>query len=516
MTAMKKILTGLGAALLLLSAPNAGAAKKSAAQEVPELKVHDLRIDIDEKENTVRVKLDLYAKAFRIKNEHEVILTPVMISEAGTDSLELDPVIICGRARYYHYMREGALDKPDNHIYRCKSDIHARYDETIPFEEWMNRSTVEMRRETANCCNAPKQMPGDTPHGNTLMASISTDRPSLAPAFIFAPPVDAGPVIKNIEGSAFITFVVNRTELKKDYMKNKPELAKIFNSIDFVRRDSDATITQVHLKGFASPEGPYDNNVRLAKGRTETLRRYVRDLRHFPDSIVTQSYEPEDWAGLRRYLTDSLNYDIRHRAEIIDIIDGPLGFDNKDLAIKTRFPQDYAVILKEIYPWLRHSDYRVTYAIRTYTSLDEIRRVYQEDPSRLRNVDFYTLAQSYPEGSKDYTDVFMKAVEVYPDDPMLNLNAANIEMERGNLEKAQSHLLKSGNGGLAEYARGVLAAHRQDWNEAERRFTSARDKGVEQAGTYLDMVSSLKEFHPVKYHITTDLMQEGGETGEGK
>ena len=46
----------------------------------------------------------------------------------------------------------------------------------------------------------------------------------------------------------------------------------------------------------------------------------------------------------------------------------------------------------------------------------------------LRNVDFYTLAQSYPEGSDEYCDVFETAVEVYPDDPMINLNAANIEM----------------------------------------------------------------------------------------
>ena len=112
------------------------------------------------------------------------------------------------------------------------------------------------------------------------------------------------------------------------------------------------------------------------------------------------------------------------------------------------------MILKQIYPWLRHSDYTVTYSIKTYTTLEEIRRVYAADPTRLRNVDFYTLAQSYPEGSDEYCDVFETAVEVYPDDPMINLNAANIEMRRGQLDAAQTHLLKQ------------AAPHRQAMREA--------------------------------------------------
>lgn len=500
---MKKFLYsfGLASALILANAPQADAAR------IPELKVYDLQVDVDETRNTVDISLDLHARAFELSRDREVIYTPVIIALDDSDELELDPVIIAGRNRWYYYMREGALDQPGHNIYRANTDVHARYSTTVPFEPWMGHCTIEMRQQTANCCATPETVPGDSDKGNVLMASIDTERPALAAPFIFAPPVDAGPVIKNIEGSAFITFVVNRTELKPDYMVNRRELQKIISSIDFVRRDSDATITRVHIKGFASPEGPYDNNVRLAKGRTETLRRYVRDLYSFPDTTVTQSYEPEDWAGLRSYLTDSMNFDIKHRAEIIDIVDGPLGFDNKDLAIKTRFPEDYAVILKQIYPWLRHSDYRVTYSIRTYTSLEEIRRVFAADPTKLRNVDFYTLAQSYPEGSPEYMEVFATAVEVYPDDPMLNLNAANIELERGDLDAAQSHLLKAGSSPIADYARGVLAARRKDWKEAVRRFTSARDGGIEQAQQCIDMAESIRDYHPVSYHITTTLKE---------
>ena len=105
----------------------------------------------------------------------------------------------------------------------------------------------------------------------------------------------------------------------------------------------------------------------------------------------------------------------------------------KDATIRKRYPKDYAVMLKQIYPWLRHSDYTVTYNIRVYTDIEEVRRVFRTDPSRLRLVDFYTLANGLVEGSPEYFEVFEKAVEIYPEDNVANLNAANIAMQRATM-----------------------------------------------------------------------------------
>ena len=462
----------------------------------------DMKIAVDENARRVRIDISLDVEAFSIGSDREMILTPVLMAKDRSDSLELEPITIAGRNRWYYYLRNGFLEGSDADIYRAGKPAKARCDREFDLEPWMENSSLEMRAATANCCDSPQLMKGPSVNGMVPMAEIDTRRPVLNAPYRFAPPVDAGPVTRNIEGSAFVTFVVNRTELKEHYMNNRAELDKIINSIEYVRRDTDATITRVHIKGFASPEGPYDNNVRLAQGRTETLRRYVRDLYRFPDTTVTSSYEPEDWAGLRRYMTDSMQFDIRNRAEIIDIIDGPLGFDNKNLAIQTRFPEDYKIILSDIYPWLRHSDYTVRYTIKVYTSLDEIKRVYAADPSRLRNVDFYTLAQSYPEGSGDYCDVFEKAVSVYPDDPMLNLNAANIEMQRGNYDKAQSHLLKSGHSAIADYARGILAARRGDPRGALECFRKAKKGGLDGIDSVIEDTEAIRDYHSVRYLIS--------------
>lgn len=482
--------------ILALAVCTAAVSVSAATPGAP--KVYDVAVAVDDANTAVDIDIDLYLRQIKLKRDGEIILTPLIISENGTDSLALDPVTVCGRNRWYWYVRQGIFDKdPDARIYRAGRAGHVHLTDKVPFEPWMGRSTVELRQEAATCCNAPQAVPGTSTNGHTELARIDTDRPALIEEYVFAPPVDDAPVEKNIEGKAFVSFVVNRTELKPDYMVNRREIAKILNSIDYVRNDSDAVITGVHIKGFASPEGSYSNNIRLAKGRTETLSNYVRDLYHFDNGIVTNSFEPEDWGGLRSYVADSMNYDIKHRREIIAIIDSLMEPDPKNAFIQRKYPADYKVILKEIYPWLRHSDYTVKYRIKVYTDINALNRLYASDPTRLRPVDFYTVAAQYPEGSKEYLNVMRTAVQVYPDDPMLNLNAANIALMENNYDKAQSHLLKAGNTPQANFARGVLAARRGDYKEAAERFTKAQEGGIAKAADYLANIADISDHHPV-------------------
>lgn len=470
----------------------------------PTLKVYDVDVTVNEQARTVNVALDLNMKDFKLGRNQEAIFTPVILSENGLDSLVMSPITVCGRNRWYYYLRKGLLDTGTAPIYRSGSQEMVHISESVPLQEWMlNNGTVEMRQQCATCCSSPRLVPGDSPSGNVLIARLHATEPNLDFEYVFAPPMEEKPVEKSVEGRAFVTFVVNRTELNPNYMNNPAEIRKILNSIDIVKQDPDAIITEVHIRGYASPEGPYENNVRLAKGRTETLANYVNSLYKFERGIMTTSYDPEDWVGLRSYVQDSLNYNLTNRQGLLAVIDGPLGFDAKDAALKNQFPKDYQVLLKEIYPWLRHSDYAVKYNIKVYTDLENLMRLYNTDPTKLRPVDFYTIAQQYPTGSPQYLDVMKKAVEVYPDDPMINLNVANTYLMDGNFEAAQSCLLKAGINPEANYARGVLAAKRDDFREAEKWFRLAQEGGISQAGKYLEEIEKERNANPVDILIQT-------------
>ena len=85
---------------------------------------------------------------------------------------------------------------------------------------------------------------------------------------------------------------------------------------------------------------------------------------------------------------------------------------------------------------------------------------------------------------------------------MLNLNAANIELERGNLDKAQSYLLKAGNTPQANYARGILGARRDDYSEAVSRFEAARAAGMPGIDPILERIAKVRDYYPVTYQIS--------------
>ena len=488
--------------ILALAAIAMTAAAANAADKTP-LKVYDAEVNVNQQADIVTLKIDLNLKDFKIPRNGEAIFTPLLISDDGVNSVALDPITVCGRNRWYFYLRNGLAGKPNAHIYRSGQKEIVSIFEQVPFQEWMSSSEVDMRCEAATCCAKPTLIPGNSKFNNELIAVINTKRPELEYEYIFAPPMEDGPVEKVLEGRAFVNFVVDKIDLRPDYMINRSEIQKILNSIDLVRNDTDAVITNVHIKGFASPEGSYEHNVWLAQNRTITLANYVNDLYKFPKGIMTTSYDPEDWAGLRNYITDSMNYDIKNRPEILEIIDGPLGFDAKDLAIKTRFPQDYQVILKQIYPWLRHSDYTVKYAIKVYTDINELKRLYASDPTKLRAVDFYTLAQQYPEGSPEYLAIMKRAVEVYPDDPMINLNVSNLYLMEGDFDAAQSCLLKAGLNPQANFARGVLAAKRKDYREARKYFELSREAGYPQADRYLQQIEEITAIPDVDIVVPT-------------
>lgn len=467
-------------------------ASATATASETALSIHDINVDVDREARTLSVALTVDMKDYRLKSNRELVMTPVVMSADGRDSVVMEPFAICGRNSWYWHLRDGSLDA-GMPVYRAGKNQTVEMADIVPLQDWMlDGSTVEMRVTQTSCCSRPELMPGNSPWGNTLMARINDSEPAFTDDYVFSPPMESEPVRRSLEGKAFVTFVVNKTDLNPTYMDNPRELAKITGSIDFVKADPDAVIKEVHIRGYASPEGSYANNERLAKGRTQTLAQYVNSLYRFAPGIMTTSYDPEDWTGLRAYVADSMGYNLTDRKGLLAVIDGPLGYDERDAALKRDFPKDYQVLLKEIYPWLRHSDYAVKYEIKVYDDLDNLNRLYNQDPGKLRAVDFYTVAQQYPTGSPEYLAVMKTALKTYPEQPMINLNVANLYMMEGDYEAAGACLLKAGQSPQADYARGVLAAKTGDYTEAEKWFRLAEEGGVSQAAANLKAIETAR------------------------
>lgn len=437
-------------------------------------------INVERSESNLIVKMTVDPAAVESRSNREEWLRPLITD--GTDSLWLRPVVLAGRTRYYQHLRADGSE-PDYIMMRSGKGEPYAYSQTIPYQPWMEMSRLSLVRDVDGCC-------GDALQPSTTGELALLDfRPRIfEPVLVYVQPEAEAVKTREVHGSAYIDFRVNRTDIDPDYRRNPQELAEIRRTIDAVKNDRDVTITSLAVKGFASPEGSYANNERLAKGRTEALVGYVRDLYSFPAGLMSTSWEAEDWQGLIDYVRKS---DLDDRDAILAVVtDTSLAPDAREWRLKSRYPEQYKFLLAEVYPGLRHSDYSVNYTVRNYVSVDEIATVMATAPQNLSLEELFRLAQSYDKNSPEFQEVMEVAVRMYPDSPVANLNSAMTAIGRAEYDKARAYLAKAGSSPQVDYARGLIAAKEaQDYAEAVRLFEAAQ--GVEEAAQAIETLREL-------------------------
>ena len=165
-------------------------------------------------------------------------------------------------------------------------------------------------------------------------------------------------VSRSLNGSANISYRVNKTDIDPTYINNPRELRKILGSIDSVMNDTTSAVLRVWLKGYASPEGSLASNTRLSQGRTESLRQLLKERYHFPDSIFLTAFCAEDWDGLRAYADTAA---LPHADDVRALLRQGGDADAREKRLAQRFPEDYRLLLENCYPLLRRTEFRIDY-----------------------------------------------------------------------------------------------------------------------------------------------------------
>ncbi len=467
---MIRVISLIVAALLTVSA--------GYSQDLPNVDVKDFTLEL--KDGYLNVDIDFDLSKLDIKTTQVVVLTPRVIKDA--DTLMLKSIGVYGRNRNIYYQRNEHI-KPthpgDIDLSVAQAQDVVEYNSQAVFMDWMNGCRVELLRRDYGCCS----------HSEVVAQSELVGKFPLDPYFpelIYLRPEHEVVKIREISGSAFVDFPVSQTVIYPTYRNNVEELAKITGTIDSVKRDSDIIIKSVFIKGFASPESPYSNNTRLAKGRTEALKVYVENMYHFGEGFITTDYEPEDWAGLERYVMAST---LEHKEEILEVIRSDREPDKREWVIKSTWKDEYRFLLDNCYPALRHSDYTIEYEVKSYADPKEIERVLHTAPQNLSLEEFYILAQTYESGSDEFNDLFETAVRMYPNDPVANLNAANSAILRKDYRGALRFLDKAGDLPEAKYARGALEVYMEDFEAAKPYLMEAQKLGVAKAEEVLKEIS---------------------------
>ncbi len=321
-----------------------------------------------------------------------------------------------------------------------------------------------------------KKQPAPTATGVTLDNRLRT-----IPFLPYIMPKQEDTKVRTIEGRAFLDFPVNETIIYPDYRRNPEELQRLKKTIENALFDKSFKVQSVSLHGYASPESPYDNNTRLARGRTKALKDYVCCNFDIPAGIVEETFTPEDWLNLRTFIESrgesrrvkgNIWYEhetvvetpvmpefvAEQRDALLRIIDSAADPDEKERQIKAvAGGTPYKWLLDYVFPGLRHTDYIIEYVVQHYP-LAEAKQLIYTHPEALSQSEIYSVAESFGEGTDGWYDAILTAARQFPGDPVANLNAASASVKMRRLTDAKKYLQKAGSSQDAAYLAGVIRA----------------------------------------------------------
>lgn len=447
--------------------------------------IDNVQTNVENKRVDVAFRLNL--NNLKLKAEQQLILTPLLAADGDTTALQ--PIIINGRSQHIRMQRAGKLDaknaegeQPIVVMRKNGTEQSIIYSQSVermrPVEA--DQLQVLAAQDLCGC--------GDIKNQDQTLITTIDNLGAWMPALAFVKPAAEARKQRAEKGEAYLSFRVNKTDIVVDLFDNSRELAKITKTIDLVREDKNVQITGINIHGFASPDGPYANNERLARERAASLKNYVANLYPINAKLFSSNSTPEDWDGFRRKVQQS---NLANKEEIIKISNSSLAPDDKDKRIRQLYPHDYAVIMSDIYPRLRHSDYTVSYTVRPF-SVEEAKQILKTRPQQLSLQEMFLVAQTMEPGSAEFNEVFDIAVRMFPDDPTANLNAACADLQRRDIASAEKHLQKADNSAAALNARGALAVMKKDYQLARQLFADAAAAGSEDAKANAKRIANAK------------------------
>ena len=422
------------------------------------------------------VTMDFVLDTLNVPSNRYRAFTPVIKSKDGTQQQRLKTLIVSGRRQNIVFLRDGidplyATNCVNIRRMNGQPQQYA-YSDAVQTEPWFRNADIYMESDLCGCGDQLK-------NEQKLLASLLPPDPYELIAL-----TDVVPAVqkkeRNLHGSAFVTFVVNKWEMKPDYMDNRRELRKITDTLSVMADDPNVSVREIKIHGYASPESPYAHNKMLATNRAKSLTEWLQRQYDLPANVFAPAEAtPENWEGLRKCVSEADAAVLPHKQEILSIIDdASLAPDPKEQRIKTRYGEEYRYLLREVYPGLRRSDYDISFSFSDFT-LEQAKEIYKTRPYQLSVRELWDVAQTMEKGSEEYNKVLQTAVNVYPDDPVANLNLANVAIRQKDLLKAETLLSKAGDSAEALQARAVLAILQEKYDEANKLLDQAAQKGLD-------------------------------------
>lgn len=313
------------------------------------------QVDVAKVDRELKVSFCITPARKAVRSNYKMTLTPYLYND--NDTLALESVEIVGkqwaRKEKQHRLLSGVQEKTSIRV--IPKNEASSYEVYLPYDRKTMRSmSLRIEQTVEGCCNS------------TLLANQLL----VEHAQMYTDPI---PVIQKITRVPVLTkvnhkrqfskdvltvyFRVNRTEVDHLLFDNQNVLDTIIAVVNDIRNNREQVLRNIEITGFASPEGAYSQNQRLAINRAVALKNYIqKEIPDIADTCFLLNNGGENWEGIREMVTAS---DMKYRDEVLAVLNKtPV---NKKELQALRGGQPYNYILKEFFPVLRNACYIAVY-----------------------------------------------------------------------------------------------------------------------------------------------------------
>ncbi len=308
------------------------------------LTVYESRVEKEAEKVVVTFRAEIDKKA--VRRNHSLVFAPVMTD--GNFTWSLPAIVVQGRGSRIledrHIMASGRNVAFNEAMY-AKNGESVEYEAEVPYQLWMDGSRLEMEAVDMGCCSssefawrimtedmllspvapAPPVAPVIVQPVSELIADELSTGEKLQQKYGYIRPysefeeISPGQLFDDDrENAVTIYFSQGLKMIDPKVSGNSQALLEMMSSILAIQNSLDSSVEAVVVAGFASPDGPFERNDRLAWDRAVAVKKYIMDQSGLAADDIYIYNGSEDWRGLRMLVEQS---DFWWKDSVLNIID---------------------------------------------------------------------------------------------------------------------------------------------------------------------------------------------------
>ena len=238
---------------------------------------------------------------------------------------------------------------------------------------------------------------------------------------------------------ANVKFLINQANLRSNELKNN-SVREFVSMLKRINSDREGlAIKNVEVKAYASPEGGFSFNDKLANKRQNVSEGYVKQQLKGTKlkTDIDAHYTAQDWDGFMKLVQASKIQDKDVILRVLSMYKDP---QEREKQIRN-MSEGFRELADGILPELRRSRLIINYQT-IGRSDDQIQQQYAADPMKL-SLEELLYAESLTNDKNAKKAIYKKTTELYDRDYRAYNNLSALALNDGDEQTAQSYLEKA-------------------------------------------------------------------------